>query len=278
MRSHAVGDSTYDLAWQYADAFIQDGDTSRYWVHLWANRLTYISGDSLRKASDWDAASSSNANGIPNYYASMTLPVMLTDTSWWAEQVSDSAGRVTWEHVLPSADETERFVLTKTSITDTTDADYHPESQEVQRWIFEAPHGLPVRYEQSWYLGDMAYGSDIAIDWEWELTNDSTIELVVADWVAPEWSREPEEAPAVAGGGDGDWFEEAMAALPAVGEAAPAIEGWIWQELRLRSTTSPGISFTLTSGTSGADRACAPCRIWRKWKRNLGPRGSMSWA
>ena len=216
---------TYDLAWQYADAFIQDGDTSRYWGHLWANRLTHISGDSLRKASDWDAASSSNANGIPNYYASMTLPVMLTDTSWWAAQVSDSAVRVTWEHVLPSADETERFVLTKTSITDTTDADYHPESQEVQRWIFEAPHGLPVRYEQSWYLGDMAYGSDIAIDWEWELTNDGTVELVVADWVAPEWSREPEEAPAVAGGGDGDWFEEAMAALPAVGEAAPAIEG-----------------------------------------------------
>ena len=142
MRSHAVGDSTYDLTWQYADAFIQDGDTSRYWGHLWANRLTYISGDSLRKASDWDAASSSNANGIPNYYASMTLPVMLTDTSWWAAQVSDSAVRVTWEHVLPSADETERFVLTKTSITDTTDADYHPESQEVQRWIFEAPHGF----------------------------------------------------------------------------------------------------------------------------------------
>ena len=43
---------------------------------------------------------------------------------------------------LPSADETERFVLTKTSIADSTDADYHPESQEVQRWIFEAPQGL----------------------------------------------------------------------------------------------------------------------------------------
>ena len=222
LRSHAVGDSTYDLAWQYADAFIQDGDTSRYWGHLWANRLTYISGDSLRKASDWDAASSSNANGIPNYYASMTLP-SCSPTRPGGQNKSviplcASRGN-TFCH------ETERFVLTKTSIVDTTDADYHPESQEVQRWIFEAPHGLPVRHEQSWYLGDMAYGSDIAIDWEWELTNDGTVELVVADWVAPEWSREPEEAPAVAGGGDGDWFEEAMAALPAVGEAAPAIEG-----------------------------------------------------
>ena len=53
------------------------------------------------------------------------------------------------------------------------------------------------------------------------------VELAVADWVAPEWSREPEEAPAVAGGGDGDWFEEAMAALPAVGAPAPAIEGLV---------------------------------------------------
>ena len=71
----------------------------------------------------------------------------------------------------------------------------------------------------------MAYGSDLTLDWEWELTNNGAVELSVADWVAPEWSREPEEAPAVAGGGDGDWFEEAMAALPAVGEAAPAIDG-----------------------------------------------------
>ena len=220
LRSHAVGESTYDLAWRYADAFIQDGDTNRYWGHLWASRLTSISSDSLRRTNDWDAGSSNNANGIPNYYASMTLPIMLTDTSWWAAQVSDSAVRVTWKHVLPNADQTEQFIMTKTSIADTTDADYHPESQEVQRWVFEAPNGLPVRYEQSWYLGDMAYGSDIAIDWEWELTNDGTVELVVADWVAPEWSREPEKTPAVAGGGDGDWFEEAMAALPAVGEAA----------------------------------------------------------
>ena len=49
----------------------------------------------------------------------------------------------------------------------------------------------------------MAYGSDIAIDWEWELTNDGTVQLAVADLVAPEWSREPEEEPAVAGGVDG---------------------------------------------------------------------------
>ncbi|MGB2135134.1 MAG: hypothetical protein ACPHYG_04010, partial [Flavobacteriales bacterium] len=192
LRSHAVGDSAYDLAWRYADAFIQDGDTSRYWGHLWANRLTSISSDSLRKASDWDAASSNNANGIPNYYASMTLPVMLTDTSWWAAQVSDSAVLVTWEHVLPSADVAERFVLTNTSIQDTADADYHPDTQDLQRWVFEAPNGLPVRYEQSWYRGDMAYGSDLAIDWEWELTNNDAVELSVADWVAPEWSREPE--------------------------------------------------------------------------------------
>jgi thiol-disulfide isomerase/thioredoxin len=126
---------------------------------------------------------------------------------------------------LPSADETEQFILTKTSIQDTTDADYHPDTEDLQRWVFEAPHGLPVRYEQSWYRGDMAYGSDLAIDWDWELTNSGAVELAVADWVAPEWSREPEEAPAVAGGGDGDWFEEAMAALPAVGAAAPAIDG-----------------------------------------------------
>ena len=84
LRSHAVGDSTYDLAWKYADAFIQDGDTSRYWGHLWANRLTYISGDSLREASDWDAASSSNANGIPNlcsYQDTLGISLYLTNTT-----------------------------------------------------------------------------------------------------------------------------------------------------------------------------------------------------
>ncbi len=225
LRSHAVGDSAYDFAWRYADAFIQDGDTSRSWGHLWADRLSSISSDSLLKVSDWDASSSNNANGIPNYYAAMTLPAMLTDTSWWAAQVSDSTVRVTWEHVLPSADQSEQFILTKSSIQDTADVDYHPDTEDLQRWVFEAPNGLPVRYEQSWYRGDMAYGSDLAIHWEWELTNDGVVELAVADWVAPEWSREPEEAPAVAGGGDGEWFEEAMAALPAVGAPAPAIEG-----------------------------------------------------
>ena len=116
---------------------------------------------------------------------------MLTDTSWWAAQVSDSVVRVTWEHVLPSADETEQFILSKTSIPDIADADYHPDTEDLQRWVFEAPHGLPVRYEQSWYRGDMAYGSDLAIDWEWELTNNGAVELAVADWVAPEGRENP---------------------------------------------------------------------------------------
>ncbi|MBT6163281.1 MAG: TlpA family protein disulfide reductase, partial [Crocinitomicaceae bacterium] len=49
----------------------------------------------------------------------------------------------------------------------------------------------------------------------------------IADWTAPDWAKEPEPVdPTVAGGGGSEnWFEEAMASLPAIGDEAPALAG-----------------------------------------------------
>ena len=46
IRSHTANDSTFDMAWNLKDAFIEDGDTTAYWSHLWANEVTYTQRDS----------------------------------------------------------------------------------------------------------------------------------------------------------------------------------------------------------------------------------------
>ncbi|MDG2209676.1 MAG: hypothetical protein P8K81_06780, partial [Flavobacteriales bacterium] len=86
---------------------------------------------------------------------------------------------------------------------------------------------MPVRFEQSWYEGDIMYGSEMTIEWTWEAVNQSAIAAAVANWKAPDWAKEPEPIdPEVAGGGGSeDWFEEAMASLPAIGDEAPALAG-----------------------------------------------------
>ncbi len=224
--THAVGDSSYGAAWNVTDVYSQDGDSLRLWSHLWANSISRIGGDSVLTSNDYDPQNGSGENGIPNYYAAKTLPAMLGDTAWWANQVGDSLVRVVWEHVMPTRSQAEQFILTTTDIQDPESEDYHPETTGSQRWVFEAPHGLPVQHENAWYRGEMAYGTVMTIDWEWTTINDAGVELAVANWIAPQWGKEPEpETAEVAGGGGENWFEEAMATLPALDSEAPALTG-----------------------------------------------------
>ena len=228
IRSHSANDSAFDMAWNLKDAFIEDGDTTAYWSHLWANEITHTKRDSTILTDPMDPQQQSNGNGIGNYYASLSLPTVLTDSTWWAEQVSDSLNIVLWEHVLPTRSTPEQFILTRTAIPDSTAEDFHPDSKDSKRWVFQAPHGLPVRWEESWYRGDMGYGSDMTIDWTWEGVNDPAIAEAISNWTAPEWAKEPAPVdPAVAGGGGSEnWFEEAMESLPAIGDDAPVLTGF----------------------------------------------------
>ena len=227
VRAHAAKDSAYGMAWMLEDAFIEAGDTSTYVYHMWTNEKTYVSADSTKSVDTLDPQNPRNGNGIENYYASLTLPTALTDSTWWAEQVSDSVVEVKWEHVLPTRSAPEQFIVTRTAIQDTTAEDFHPDSRDSKRWVLQEPHGLPVRYEESWYRGDMGYGSSMTIDWTWENVNQPAIAAAVGNWTAPDWAKEPEPVdPAVAGGGGSEnWFEEAMASLPAIGAEAPALAG-----------------------------------------------------
>ena len=227
VRTHAAKDSTYDMAWIMEDAFIEDGDTISYWSHLWANEVTSYRSDSIKFVYPMDPRKERNGNGIRNYYASLALPKALTDSTWWAEQVSDSSVQVVWEHVLPTRSAPEQFILTRSAIPDSTSDTFHPLSRTINRYVFQAPTGLPVQFEQSWYEGDIMYGSEMTMEWTWEAVNQPAIANAIADWTAPSWAKEPEPVdPAVAGGGGGeDWFEEAMASLPAIGDEAPALSG-----------------------------------------------------
>lgn len=225
MASHAATDSTSSAAWTLYDRE-EDEEDYRIRYHLWQNTVTSIANDSTRTTSAFDAQNADSDNGIPNYYTSLMLPTMLGDTAWVATQVSDSLVEVTWTHIPAKRGQAERLVVTATDRQDTTDTDFHVDTRSEQRWTFEAPSGLPVEYVQSWYRGDMAYGSDMAIAFSYEKINSEDVTAGVSEWTAPEWTHEP--APSdneVAGGGDDDWFEKALEALPAVETPAPAIEG-----------------------------------------------------
>jgi thiol-disulfide isomerase/thioredoxin len=227
VRSHATKDSTYAMAWIIEDAFIETGDTSTYTSHLWDTIKTSIGADSTKSVDTLDSKNPRNGNGIGNYYAALTLPTALTDSTWWDKQVSDTLVDVTWEHVPPTRSAPEQFILTRKAIPDSTADDFHPQSRNSKQWVFQAPTGLPVRFEQSWYEGDIMYGREMTIEWTWEEVNQPAIAAAVANWKAPDWAKDPEpvESEAAGGGGSEDWFEEAMAALPAIGDEAPALAG-----------------------------------------------------
>jgi thiol-disulfide isomerase/thioredoxin len=73
----------------------------------------------------------------------------------------------------------------------------------------------------------MGYGSDMTIEWTWGNVNQPATAVAIADWTAPDWTKEPEPVdPEVAGGGGNEnWFDEAVSSLPAIGEQAPALAG-----------------------------------------------------
>ncbi len=219
-----AGDPQAGLAWVYADTFIQDGDSSVYLGHLLDNEKTYIRPDSLRETTEVDPNGLPNGNGMGNYYAAMTLPEMLVDTTWWSKQVGDSLVEVRWKHLQAEPQQEERFVLTRTVIQDSASADFHLGNQSFERWTFEAPLGLPVLYEQSWYEGEIAFGSNISIEWEWHAVNEGSVETAVREWVAPDWTREM-AIESVEEEKVRDYYAEALAALPAVGSLAPDIQG-----------------------------------------------------
>lgn len=224
MADHAVGDSSM-AGWRLSDTYFDDEDTTTRWYGLWQAELTQIGADSILKA-DTVEGRSMNGNWVPSYYASLALPVMLWDSTWWAKQMEDSLMVVTTEHILPEGGREETYVLTLVEVQDSTSEDYHADTYSQSQWTFRAPDGLPVRMEEKWFRGDMAYGRDMSISWDWELTNDETVSAAIAGWETPDWAKAPEpKDPAVDGGGDEDWYEETLAALPAVGSAAPAISG-----------------------------------------------------
>lgn len=217
------GDSTL-LAWDLADTYRDEEDTLRTWYHLWNGVQTRIGKDSVLNA-DTVSGRSSNGNWIPNYYVSQCLPVMLTDTAWWSQQAEDSMLIMTTEHLLPDGNSPERFIVTLEEVQDTTAEDHHPETYSLETWEFRAPDGLPVHYRDHWFRGDMAYGRETTIAWKWDAVNDPAVESSLAEWSRPDWARDPEPKPEVAGGGDEDWYEETMAALPQIGSGAPALSG-----------------------------------------------------
>jgi len=90
VRNHAAQDSTYDMAWTLEDTFIEEGDSSIWLSRLWGNELTDIRSDSTKSIDPVDPRKQRNGNGVGNYYASLALSKPLTDSTWWAEQVSDS--------------------------------------------------------------------------------------------------------------------------------------------------------------------------------------------
>ena len=218
-----VGDSTL-LAWTLTDTYRDDEDTTLTWYRLWNGVQTRIAKDSVLTA-DTVSGRSSSGNWIPNYYASRCLPAMLTDTAWWSAQAEDSTLIVTTEHLAPDGDSPERFIVGLEEVQDTTAEDFHPETYSRKTWEFRAPDGLPVRYREDWFRGDMAYGRETTIGWDWEAVNDPAVEAALAEWSRPDWARDPEPRNDIAGGGDGDWYEETMAALPHVGAEAPALTG-----------------------------------------------------
>ena len=183
--------------------------------HLSGTTLTHLQTDSVRKTTEVDPF----GDPIPNHYTQLLIPQMLRDTSWFAAWAADST--------LEMKVEGGKFIVTQRAKYDPADENYHIESHASETWAFDAKTGVPLRMRDVWYRGDLAYGNDMTVAFEWTAVNDPAVLLTVADWVAPDWSREPDpEAPVVAGvGGDEDWYETTLAKLPAVGSLAPALAG-----------------------------------------------------
>ncbi len=192
------------LDWWAADDFTltvfeDSSDAVAAMYHLAGTALTHIGADSIRTVSEVDPA----GDVIPNYYTGLLIPPMLQDTAWFTALAGDST-------LVQDG-----MNFTTHAAYDRSAEDYHPETRSVDGWTFDAETGLPLRFEDVWYRGDLAYGRELTVTWAW--TNEAPVA-----WSEPEWAREPaverEEVDE-----EEDWYAATMAALPA--GLAPALRG-----------------------------------------------------
>ncbi len=168
----------------------EDGFVSIH--HLAGTEMTEINRDSVLTTREVDPA----GEAISNYYTGMLLPTMLQDTSWFTTFGGDSTLTVFVDDAL--------IRLEIHAVYDPEAADFHPDTRMTDAWEFDAVTGLPRTHAYSWFRGDMGYGTDIEVRFDW------TQEPAVA-WAEPTWVQQPQPEEADA---NEDWYEATLAALP----------------------------------------------------------------
>ena len=73
----------------------------------------------------------------------------------------------------------ERFIVGLEEVQDTTAEDFHPWRPTPGRRGVPGPGRSFVRYREDWFRGDMAYGRETTIGWDWEAVNDPAVEAGV---------------------------------------------------------------------------------------------------
>lgn len=210
-----------ELAWTQSSDFTLDllEDSASVFAgsyHLSGTELVHIDSDSSMTSKEVDP----DGDPIPNYLTQKLIPDMLRDTSWFGVWSRDST--------LEIHNEGGKLILIRKDLYSPEDSDYHEDTHSHEMWVFDARTGLPIQHQDVWYRGDLAYGSEVVIDFEWSVVNDDAVARSVAQWKAPEWARTPEpsgQEGIAAEGSDADWYEEALAKLPAVGSQAPELAG-----------------------------------------------------
>lgn len=160
--------------------------------HLAGTEVAQISRDSVLTTREVDPA----GEVISNYYTGLLLPTMLQDTSWFTSFGADSTLTVFADDAM--------IRLEIHAVYDLESPDFHPETRLTDAWEFDAVTGLPRTHAYSWYRGDMGYGTDIEVRFDWT-------EEPASAWAVPDWVRQPEPVEPAA---QGDWYEATLAALP----------------------------------------------------------------
>jgi thiol-disulfide isomerase/thioredoxin len=197
-----------------------DDSVLRENTHIAAGIRTYIGQDSTLTVDSLDGAAE-----LRNYFDNFTLPHPLLDSAWFTRLEADTAVTFEWADGPGSRQQT----LTIVRIPDETDEDFHAEDSNVKTWIFEGVDQRPVSHTYAWYMGNMAYGTTMEVDFEWSQLNEPGLADAVANWAPPSWTALPQpESEVAGGGGDEDWYETTLAALPQIGSQAPALSGtWL---------------------------------------------------
>lgn len=210
-----------DLAWTQPSDFtleLLEDSTSDFAgsYHLKGTELIHIDSDSSMTSKEVDP----HGDPIPNYLTQKLIPEMFTDTTWFGVWSQDST--------LEMHTEGGNLTLIRKDLYSPEDSDYHDDTYSHEMWVFDARTGLPLQHQDVWYRGDLAYGSEVVIDFDWLAVNDDAVVRSVTQWKAPEWARTPEmsgQEGIADGGSNADWYEEALANLPSVGSQAPDLVG-----------------------------------------------------